>query len=51
MNQLFRVRPFRSSPPSTTLPATGEPVRVGAASDETRRFNHLMPSLVEAAPR
>lgn len=30
---------------------TGQPVRIGAASGETRRFNHLTPSLVEAASR
>lgn len=30
---------------------TGQPVRIGAASDATRRFDHLIPLLIEAASR
>jgi hypothetical protein len=51
MSQLFRRQSLQIVTAVHGSGGTGGPVRIGAASDETRRFNHLMPSLVEAAPR
>ena len=51
MSQLFRRQSLQSVTAVHESAGTGGPVRIGAASDETRRFNHMIPSLVESALR
>jgi hypothetical protein len=51
MSQLSRRQSLQTVTDVHGSGGTGGPVRIGAGSDETRRFNHLMRSLVEAAPQ
>jgi hypothetical protein len=51
MSQLFRRKTLQIVIAVHESARTGGPVRIGAASDEMRRLNHQMPSLVEAALR
>jgi hypothetical protein len=51
MSQLLRWESLQILTAAHGSAGTGGPVRTGAGSDKTPRFNHLMPSFVEAAPR